>query len=296
MKTKLLLFSLIAASTAFAEEPRTIELNNGTAVEIRDGKVSLKSGDAPGTGSSSVSQSSHTDSTGTTITRISTERNGRKAECTITISPGGQVSVDNGGTLKPEPQEKPESEPKGGWLGVHTVPVPKALRAQLDLPENQGILVEFLAPGGPAAQAGVQENDILLTLDGSPITSVEEFRQKLAEAQPGLQAILTCLRKGQQETVSATLGKKPAESAPGKTANNEAARLEKENQGGSSASGRAVVIDGDGHTRIVESNGDDAFELLLKDPNVPESMKEQIRRSRDQLRKIQEPDKEPKND
>lgn len=296
MKTKLLLFSLIVAGAAAAEEPRTIELSNGTAVEILDGKVSLKSGDAPGNGSSSVSQSSHTDPNGTTITRISTERNGRKAECSITISPGGDVSIDNGGTLKPGPQDKPESEPKGGWLGVHTVPVPKALRAQLDLPGNQGILVEFLAPRGPAAQAGVQENDILLSLDGSPISSVEEFRKKLTDAQPGLQAVLTCLRKGQQETVSATLGKKPAETAPGKTANNEAARLEKENQGGSSSSGRAVVIDGEGHTRIVESSGADAFELLLKDPNVPESMKEQIRRSRDQLRKIQEPEKERNDD
>lgn len=296
MKAKLLLFSLVAAGTAAAEEPRTIELSNGTAVEIRDGKVSLKSGDAPGNGSSSVSQSSHTDSTGTTITRISTERNGRKAECSITISPRGEVSIDNGGTLKPEPQGKPESGPEGGWLGVHTVPVAKALRAQLDLPENQGILVEFLAPGGPAAQAGVQENDILLTLDGSPISSVEEFRKKLSEAQPGVQAILTCLRKGRQETVSATLGKKPAESTPGRTANNEAARLEKENQGGGSSTGRAVVIDGDGHTRIVESSGDDAFELILKDPNVPESMKEQIRRSRDQLRKIQERGLERRDD
>jgi membrane-associated protease RseP (regulator of RpoE activity) len=295
MKATTFLFSLLAAVAA-AEEPRTIELSNGTAVEVLDGKVSLKSGDAPGNGSSSVSQSSHTDSTGTTITRISTERNGRKAECTITISPKGEVSIDDGGTFKPEPQEKPAAEAKGGWLGVHTVPIPKALRAQLDLPENQGILLEFLAPGGPAAQAGLQENDILLTLDGTPISSVEEFRKKLSEAQPGLQAILTCLRKGQQETVSATLGKKPAESAPGKAANNEAARLEKENRGGSSSSGRAVIIDGEGQTRIVESSGDDAFELLLKDPNVPESMKEQIRRSRDQLRKIQEPDQSKKED
>lgn len=295
MKTKILLFSLFTA-VASAEEPRTIELSNGTALEIRDGKVSLKSGDAPGNGSSSVSQSSHTDSTGTTITRISTERNGRKAECTITISPKGEVSIDDGGTLKPEPEEKPAAEAKGGWLGVHTVPIPKALRAQLDLPENQGILVEFLAPGGPAAQAGLQENDILLTLDGTPVSSVEEFRKKLGEAQPGLQAILTCLRKGQQETVSATLGQKPAAGAPGKTANTEAARLEKESQGGASSGQRAVVIDENGQTRIVESNGDDAFELLLKDPNVPESMKEQIRRSRDQLRKIQEPNQPRKED
>lgn len=295
MKTRLLFLSLLAAA-AGAEEPRTIELNNGTSVEIRDGKVSVKSGDAPGTASSSASQSSHTDSTGTTVTRISTERNGRRAECTISITADGKVSIDNGEDVKPQSKEEPDAAVPGGWLGVHTIPVPKALRAQLDLPENQGILVEFLAPGGPAAQAGMQENDILLTLDGSPISGVEEFRKKLVETQPGVKAIFGCLRKGRQETIAATLGKKPAESAPGKTANTEAARLERENQAGSSSGQRAVIIDENGQTRIVESNGDDAFELLLNDPNVPESMKQQIRRSRDQLRRIREPEVKPGDD
>jgi hypothetical protein len=48
-----------------------------------------------------------------------------------------------------------------------------------------------------------------------------------------------------------------------------------------------VVVESDGSTRVVESDDGDAFDLLLDDPNVPESIKEQIRKAREELRKAQ---------
>ena len=47
-------------------------------------------------------------------------------------------------------------------------------------------------------------------------------------------------------------------------------------------SGRTTVVGPDGKTKTVD--GADAFDLLLNDPAVPETMKEQIRRARDSMK------------
>ena len=53
------------------------------------------------------------------------------------------------------------------WLGVECLPVMPALRAQLNLPEKQGLLVAAVAPESPAASAGIKQHDILLASERS---------------------------------------------------------------------------------------------------------------------------------
>ena len=67
MKTRLLLFSL-AALTAQAADTQTIDLGNGTKVEVKDGKVSVKS-NASGEGNQSASSSVNSSSRSTTKMR-----------------------------------------------------------------------------------------------------------------------------------------------------------------------------------------------------------------------------------
>lgn len=287
MKTTLICLALLG-SAALADDAQTVDLGNGTTIEIRDGKVSLKNSGQGGGGSSSVSQSSHTDASGSTVTRITTERNGRRASRTVTVGPDGKVSVSGDDPASnPADREAPAEAPGGAWLGVHTVPLVPALRAQLEIPDGQGIVIEFIAADGPAADAGLEENDIILTLDGKPVRSVEAFRRQLRESIPGATAVITYLRKGKEDSAIATLGDRPAESPPGDAVTREAERLMREMQQRQGPGRRSVVVESDGSTRVVESDGGDAFDLLLDDPNVPESIKEQIRKAREELRKAQ---------
>jgi len=76
-------------------------------------------------------------------------------------------------------------EPEKGWLGVQMDALELPLALSLGLPNENGVLVLEAIAGGPAAQAGVGLGDIILDLNGRPVTQVGEFRQRLAAMAPG---------------------------------------------------------------------------------------------------------------
>jgi serine protease Do len=67
-------------------------------------------------------------------------------------------------------------------LGATLQPVSDSLRAQLGIPAGQGLVVASLAGDGPAAQAGLKENDILLVLADRPLASAEDLPKQLKAA------------------------------------------------------------------------------------------------------------------
>ncbi len=78
------------------------------------------------------------------------------------------------------------SAPPRPWLGIYSE-------------EHRGhLFVTRLAGGGPAADAGIQVNDMILKIDGSPVTSMEDFYRKLwATGQAGVEVQLLVLRDAQ---------------------------------------------------------------------------------------------------
>ncbi len=289
MKTQLL--SLTAAlaflSTARAADPQVFDLGNGAEIVVKDGRVEVR--DRPDTSAGSVSNSvsSHSDGSGGTVATVTSERDGQRVTRTVTISADGKVSVDGEAAPdNPPAAAKPAAAPRaGGWIGVRSIPVSDSLRAQVDIPGGQGIVLDFVAPDGPAARAGLAAHDILLTLDSKPITGVDDFRAVLRNAMPQQQIAIGYLRKGRQAQAAVTLGAPPAAAAPGEESEAQRMMREMQQRPGGKASGKAVIIGPDGKPKVVEGTGDDAFDLLLNDPSVPESMKDQIRKSRDSLRK-----------
>ncbi len=94
------------------------------------------------------------------------------------------------------------------WLGLVSEPVPDALRAQLNLPEDQGLLVEQVAPQSPAAAAGLQQYDILLKADGKAIVHVGDLISAV-DAAKGKVLTLEIVRKGKPMKVEVTPAKRP---------------------------------------------------------------------------------------
>ena len=94
------------------------------------------------------------------------------------------------------------------WIGAMCVPAQGALRAQLDLPENQGLVVMNVVPDSPAATAGIQRHDILLTANDKPLDNPRTLSRLVGENTEDKLAI-TLLRGGKQETVAVTPGQRP---------------------------------------------------------------------------------------
>ena len=74
--------------------------------------------------------------------------------------------------------EAPAAPAQGARLGVAVRPLTPEERRQAEL--GGGLLVE--QSGGPAAGAGIQPGDIILSVNGKPVNSVDELRRLLKDA------------------------------------------------------------------------------------------------------------------
>ncbi len=98
-----------------------------------------------------------------------------------------------------------------GYLGVSIQTVTRDIAASEGLGERRGALVGDVTAGGPAARAGIQVGDIILSVNGHPVKSSEELSQVTANVPPGGALSLEVLRGGRHLTVSAQSGTRPAE-------------------------------------------------------------------------------------
>lgn len=64
-----------------------------------------------------------------------------------------------------------------------------------------------VAPGSPAAKAGLKSGDILLSLDKQAFTELTRLPETLAALKPGATVPITFHRSGEERTVTVTLGK-----------------------------------------------------------------------------------------
>ncbi|MCX7006106.1 MAG: PDZ domain-containing protein [Kiritimatiellaeota bacterium] len=94
------------------------------------------------------------------------------------------------------------------WLGLAADEVSAEERAQLPLPENAGLLVSSVTRDGPAMQAGVWANDILVKLDDQLLINAAQLRALVLGKKEGDKIALSLLRKGKEMQVTATLAKR----------------------------------------------------------------------------------------
>jgi len=96
------------------------------------------------------------------------------------------------------------------WLGWELKELDPALRAQWQLPEEEGVLtVGNVAPQSPAAAGGVQPGDVLLTMQGMPAYSRARAERILFGLPVGSQIEIELLRGGHLRRVLLQLGEDP---------------------------------------------------------------------------------------
>ena len=110
----------------------------------------------------------------------------------------------------PAPPGRHERAPKVPviFLGVETSEIPSVLCEQMNLPKGFGLVVDYVVPDGPAAAAGVQQNDILKMLNEQILINPSQLRTLLQSFQDGQTVTLTLIRKGQEQKITVKLTKK----------------------------------------------------------------------------------------
>lgn len=94
------------------------------------------------------------------------------------------------------------------FLGVETSSVPTVVSEQLGLAKGFGLVVDYVVPDGPAASAGVQQNDILKMLNDQILMEPDQLAKLVRSFPEGTGVTLTILRKGAESKVTAKLGKR----------------------------------------------------------------------------------------
>ena len=92
-----------------------------------------------------------------------------------------------------------------GYLGISGAPVSPVIARSLNL-SGIAIQISTVQPGGPADQAGLEQGDIILEIDGKEFASSQAALHYIAEAKPNRVLVLTVLHKNQLTEKSVTVG------------------------------------------------------------------------------------------
>ena len=96
-----------------------------------------------------------------------------------------------------------------GWIGVGVQDMTRELSESFKLPEIRGALITEVFRGTPADKAGVKLGDILIAVEGQPVTDSSSMLNLVAALNPGKQATLKVVRSQQETEVKVIVGRRP---------------------------------------------------------------------------------------
>ena len=101
-----------------------------------------------------------------------------------------------------------------GYLGVGIQSITPELAPEFNLPDEEGALVTEIRPNSPAAKAGLQDGDVIRTVNGKKIKDSQQLRLMISQTAPGTKVTVTFLRsengrKSVEKTATVVLGTLP---------------------------------------------------------------------------------------
>jgi serine protease Do len=103
--------------------------------------------------------------------------------------------------------------PQRGYLGVGLQPLDENIAESLGLPKDSGEIVRSVQPGDPAARAGIQQGDVIVTVNRQPVTPDQTVSYIIANTTVGSRVPVELIRDGRRQTVTVTVGQRPTEEA-----------------------------------------------------------------------------------
>jgi Do/DeqQ family serine protease len=95
------------------------------------------------------------------------------------------------------------------WLGAKLQQVTPEIAESLGLKRPSGALVASVAPGGPAARAGIKTGDVIVSIDGTLVDDPNSFDYRFATKPLGGDAQIGLLRQGRETALPVALQTAP---------------------------------------------------------------------------------------
>ena len=134
-------------------------------------------------------------SIGDTIT-LHVIRDGKEMDVDLTLA-ARPTAAQRHANAEAETEEEPEEQESGkASLGVYIS----------DQSDVNGVLVNTVMEDSAAADAGMEEGDIITVFDGVEVNSVAELKDEIAKHLPGERVTVTIERDGESQDLRLTLG------------------------------------------------------------------------------------------
>jgi serine protease Do len=97
------------------------------------------------------------------------------------------------------------------YMGAYIQGVSPELAKAFGESAPNGALVGDVEPGSPAARSGLEKGDIIVALNGKPVTDSNQLRMSISMMAPGTTANLKVWRNGSEHDLAVKLGEMPTE-------------------------------------------------------------------------------------
>ena len=99
-----------------------------------------------------------------------------------------------------------------GWVGMEAFPLTPQIAKRLNLNISNGLLVRAIYNSSPAHLAGIQPGDIVIAINGEPVSDRQTSVNQIADVAPGMPIELEIWRQGETFGVTAVAGIRPTNS------------------------------------------------------------------------------------
>ncbi|HJV87881.1 MAG TPA: Do family serine endopeptidase [Noviherbaspirillum sp.] len=96
-----------------------------------------------------------------------------------------------------------------GWIGVEPQDITPELAESFGLSRKSGAIIAGVLKGGPADKAGIKPGDILIEVEGKPVSDTTDMLNLIAQLTPGRKAKMIVIRKNHESSIDVTVGTRP---------------------------------------------------------------------------------------
>lgn len=94
-----------------------------------------------------------------------------------------------------------------GYLGISVNPLSPENAVNLGLKKDtKAVVITLVTPGSPAEIAGLKLTDAILSIEGRPVTSVQDLRLLVSQISPDTEISINLVREGKEKNIKARLG------------------------------------------------------------------------------------------
>jgi serine protease Do len=101
-----------------------------------------------------------------------------------------------------------------GWIGIAMEPLTSELVQSFGLRDARGAVVARVYPGGPAAAAGLQKNDVVVSFAGTTVDDYRQLQRLSADAEVGKTVKLEIIRNHERRVVELRVAEAPDRLTP----------------------------------------------------------------------------------